>query len=953
MKRLLLLLVLMLASSVNAHAQKFAGLAATPQMGWNSWNTFACDINEQLIRDTADSMIKLGLKDAGYEYVNIDDCWHGKRDEHGVIHPDAERFPSGIKALADYVHNKGLKLGIYSDAGATTCGGRPGSRGHEYQDAKTYADWGIDYVKYDWCDTKGLNAAGAYTTMRDAIRAAGRPMLFSICEWGDNKPWDWAADIGHSWRTTGDIYPCWDCELSHSAFSRYGVMRILDRQAGLRKYAGPGHWNDMDMLEVGMGMSEDEDRAHFAIWAMLASPLILGNDLRKMPESTRRILTNKDVIAISQDKAGIQGWKFLDDGKLEYWAKPQANNEWALMVLNRGEQAVTLNYDWKAHQINDDLSKREMDFKLSVYDWRDAWSGKTGDTSRKLDAKVAPHGALVLRLKPQPVDGAACSTTPAPRKLNYHWMSRERWHQMFQEDVEVADKGGVDLLFVGDSITEGWNKDVWERSFGSWRAANFGIGGDHTGNVLWRLQNGHAEKLHPKTVVLTIGVNNFSFCNATPEQALDGIKLVVAQLRKLYPDASILLNALLPHGQSPQSVERARVLELNRKVATLNDGQHIFFHDYGNAFLKENGELSADIMGDFLHPTSKGYQIWADAMLPDIRKLMSAGVASITAADPQVSRMGRAETRADGSVRFGYPGVSFYLNFEGTRLNAVAQASGTNSYLDVIVDGKARRLRLKEGLQTQVLAEGLVPGKHSVEIVNRTETWQGTAALLSFDTDGRWAAAPALPDRKLLVLGDSVTCGAAIDRVAGEKGDASWGDPLASFGMLMARQLNAQVQLVCYGGRGLIRTWEGKTNDMNLADYYRMAIPTQPTAVPWNQRDYRPDAILVAIGTNDMTTGIPEQEQYVQAYVSLVRTLLQEHPQAQIMLTEGGILSGAKQAALTAYIKETVRRTGDAHVHAIASTSYPGDATNSHPTREQHVSIVNDLLPQVRSVMRW
>jgi len=330
-----------------------------------------------------------------------------------------------------------------------------------------------------------------------------------------------------------------------------------------------------------------------------------------------------------------------------------------------------------------------------------------------------------------------------------------------------------------------------------------------------------------------------------------------------------------------------------------------------------------------------------------------ASAAPIAAADPHVARMGRAEVATDGGVRFSYPGVSFYLGFEGTRLSATAQASGDQSYLDVIVDGVARKLRLAAGRHAVVLADGLASGKHTVEIVNRSETWQGSAALLAFDTDGTWQAARVLPARKLLLLGDSVTCGASIDRVAGEKAGASWANPRASYGMLMAQQLNAQVQLVCYGGRGLIRTWEGKTDELNLADYYGMALPTQPTAVPWDQRDYRPDAILVAIGTNDMTVGIPEREQYVQAYVSLVRMLLQDHPQAQIMLTEGGILRDEKQAALRSYIAETVRRTGDQRVHAIASTGYPGDAIDGHPTKEQNVSIVNDLLPQVRAVMHW
>jgi alpha-galactosidase len=388
-----------LLPSSGAWAQKFDNLAATPQMGWNSWNKFACNIDEKLIRETADAMVKLGLKDAGYQYINIDDCWHGKRDVDGNMHPDPDRFPSGIKALADYVHARGLKLGIYSDVGATTCGHRPGSRGHEYQDARTYAAWGIDYVKYDWCDSTGLSAVGAYTTMRDAIRAAGRPMLLSICEWGDNNPWEWAPEVGHSWRTTGDIYPCWDCEKSHGSWSAFGVLRILDKQAGLRRYAGPGHWNDMDMLEVGMGMTEFEDRAHFSIWSMMASPLILGNDLRSMPESTRKIVGNRDVVAINQDPLGVQALRYYNQGQVELWAKPLAGDEWAVMMLNRGETPLAWHYDWKQHQIGDDLSKREVDFNKAAYRWIDVWTGKTGDTGRPLEMNVPAHGVVLLRLK--------------------------------------------------------------------------------------------------------------------------------------------------------------------------------------------------------------------------------------------------------------------------------------------------------------------------------------------------------------------------------------------------------------------------------------------------------------------------------------------------------------------------------------------------------------------------
>jgi hypothetical protein len=327
--------------------------------------------------------------------------------------------------------------------------------------------------------------------------------------------------------------------------------------------------------------------------------------------------------------------------------------------------------------------------------------------------------------------------------------------------------------------------------------------------------------------------------------------------------------------------------------------------------------------------------------------------ASLTAADPHIARMGRSDISADGAVRFGYPGVSFYLNFEGTRLSVEAEASGENSYLDVIVDGVARKVRLAAGRQTVTLVDGAPAGKHAVEIVNRSETWHGTAALLRFDTDGKWNEAPVLPERKMLMLGDSVTCGEAIDRVPGAKKDPSWWNARSSYGMLMASALHAQVQLVCYGGRGLIRTWENKTDELNLPDYYRLAVADRKKPVEWDQRGYRPDVILSAIGNNDFNPGIPDREQYVGTYVRFVRTLLKDHPQAQIVLTEGGLMTGDRRVALVEYIAETVKRVGDKRVHAIASKAYSGDADDGHPTREQTVNIANDLLPQVRAIMQW
>jgi len=381
------------------HAQKFEGLAKTPQLGWNSWNKFGCDVSEQLIRETADAMVASGMKDAGYLYVNIDDCWHGERDARGFIHPNQERFPSGMKALADYVHSKGLKLGIYSDAGWKTCGGKPGSRGYEYQDALTYAEWGIDYLKYDWCNTEGLKAEGAYLTMREALRKAGRPVLFSLCEWGDNKPWDWGKNVGHSWRTTGDIHPCFDCVEDHGTWKSWGVTYILDMQEGLRVHAGPDHWNDMDMLEVGNGMSVEEDRAHFTIWAMMNSPLIAGNDLRTMSKDTTAILTRKPVIALNQDPLGVQAFRHARRDGLEYWFKPLEHGAWALMVLNRNAEARKAGFDWKTEQVRDELSKREAAFGNTRYRLVDLWSGRSlGNTSKPLAAQVSAHGVLLLQL---------------------------------------------------------------------------------------------------------------------------------------------------------------------------------------------------------------------------------------------------------------------------------------------------------------------------------------------------------------------------------------------------------------------------------------------------------------------------------------------------------------------------------------------------------------------------
>ena len=262
------------------------GLALTPPMGFNNWNATGCAISEQLITDTADIFVSSGLKDAGYRYVNIDDCWAApERDPRtGRLTAHPERFPHGIAWLADYVHTRGLKLGIYTSAGTQTCARTmPGGLDHEEIDAQTFADWGVDYLKYDNCNNAGRPAIERYTKMRDALGKTGRPIVFSICEWGQNKPWEWAGDVGNLWRTTGDINDSWP-----------SVVSILKQNAPLAAAAGPGHWNDPDMLEVGNGgMTDTEYRSHFSLWAMMAAPLLIGSDLRKATPETLRILTNR------------------------------------------------------------------------------------------------------------------------------------------------------------------------------------------------------------------------------------------------------------------------------------------------------------------------------------------------------------------------------------------------------------------------------------------------------------------------------------------------------------------------------------------------------------------------------------------------------------------------------------------------------------------------------------
>ncbi|HEU4869703.1 MAG TPA: alpha-galactosidase [Pyrinomonadaceae bacterium] len=373
-------------TSVQAHDN---GLAKTPPMGWNSWNKFACNVSEKLIKEMADAMVSSGMRDAGYIYLVIDDCWQIDRDAQGNILPDPQRFPSGMKALADYIHSKGLKFGLYSDAGTLTCQKRPGSRGYEFQDARQYAAWDVDYLKYDWCSTSTQNAPASYSIMRDALLKAGRPIVFSICEWGTAKPWLWAKDVGNLWRTTGDIQDCWDCKRDWGGM---GVVHILDLQDGLESYAGPGHWNDPDMLEVGNGgMTTTEYRSHFSLWCLLASPLMAGNDLRSMSPEIKEILTNKEVIAIDQDPLGMQGRRVKRNGDREVWSKQLADGGRAVVLFNRSAKETEISVSWTDIGYPQTLAANV----------RDLWAHKDlGQLTGSFSATVPSHGVVMVTIKP-------------------------------------------------------------------------------------------------------------------------------------------------------------------------------------------------------------------------------------------------------------------------------------------------------------------------------------------------------------------------------------------------------------------------------------------------------------------------------------------------------------------------------------------------------------------------
>ncbi|MFI8263009.1 NPCBM/NEW2 domain-containing protein [Streptomyces sp. NPDC085665] len=357
-------------------------------MGFNNWNSTHCraEFNEAMVKGIADLFVAKGLKAAGYQYVNLDDCWAlPNRDAAGNLVADPVRFPGGIKALADYVHSKGLKFGIYTSAGTKTCdtAGFPGGLGHEQQDASLFASFGVDYLKYDNCNNQGVDAKKRYADMADALRRTGRPIVFSLCEWGENQPWTWASSLGHLWRTTGDIGDSWSSMIS-----------IAHKNQPLAPYAGPGRWNDPDMLEVGNGgMTATEYRTHFTLWSMMSAPLLIGSDLRKATAETFEILSNPDVIALDQDALGKQGTVVSSSGGLVVMAKELANGDRALSLTNETGSTATISARTDALGIGN----------RAPYALKELWTkAASANTSGTISASVAPHATVVYRITPGP-----------------------------------------------------------------------------------------------------------------------------------------------------------------------------------------------------------------------------------------------------------------------------------------------------------------------------------------------------------------------------------------------------------------------------------------------------------------------------------------------------------------------------------------------------------------------
>lgn len=561
-----------------------------------------------------------------------------------------------------------------------------------------------------------------------------------------------------------------------------------------------------------------------------------------------------------------------------------------------------------------------------------------------------------------------------PREEEADWMPIAQWYHKHADQVAKARLGEAELVFLGDSITASWHRGkpqeaVLQRYFGAYRTANFAIGGDQTQHLLWRLQNGLAGELDPKVVVIMIGVNNFGHSNHNPEQVYQGVSAVVDQAHQNYPNATLIVNGILPFDQHADSPNRVKVTQTNQLIEQLDNREYVSVVNFGDLFLDPNAEIPATLMADYLHPTPDGLELYAQHLAP----LVKAHIDQynqinpyIPAGDEQIHIMGRSATGTNHERIIGYPGVTIAMTVNAKTLTMLSASSG-ETYFDLIIDGQfVRTIQIPELKRAVTLFEHPEAQTHSVKLINRSETWHGISTLHGFQLlGGELLQSEPLAQRKLLVIGDSIACGEAIDRVEtpGEvcQKDMRWWNATASFGMLLGKSLNAQTHLVCYGGRGVLRSWNGRTDELNAEDFYHLAVAENTKQYPWKQSQYQADLVLLSIGSNDFseTAGpFPKASTYIKAYSQLVATLLQDHPTAKLVLTEGALLDDSNpermaKSTLQNYLYQVQKLSKSDRVYVVPSRKYQGDACDAHPTKQEHANMAEDFEQPLRNIMGW
>ena len=570
--------------------------------------------------------------------------------------------------------------------------------------------------------------------------------------------------------------------------------------------------------------------------------------------------------------------------------------------------------------------------------------------------------------------GANASTTPVTRTKEFPWMSVSRWYEMHSEDVALAQRNDIELLFVGDSITESWDwgegrDEVYQRYFGDFEAANFAIGGDMTQNLLWRLQHNLRGNLAPTAVVMMIGVNNFLHEQHSPAQVIKGIQADLAQVHDNYPTAKVLMIGVLPFRQNGDHPSRQHVRQVNHAAAKMADNQKVFFIDVNSEFLDQQGDIPQALMADYIHPTAAGLEIIAKKIAPIINQWIMqarAETQKVTASDANINIMGRSATTETQARILAYPGVSLKLRTNAQRVSMHAQSQYGNSYVEVQIDDQpAQAIQLPKQAQDIVLVSNNTQNtSHDILIRNRSETWNGISTIDYFTLQhGSLLELAPLPKRKILIVGDSISCGEAAARPlhmshTNCKKDESWWGATQTYGMQLADRVNAQVQLVCYGGRGLTRTWQGDTKAINAPEFYDYAVPTDKQPLVWDQSLYHPDLAIIALGTNDFSASagqVPDKSAYVSAYLRFIKKIQRDHGIIPIIISDGPLLADddehRRKSTLQDYLRSVEQQSDN--VHFIAAHLYPGDHCDFHPNSQQHQAMAEDLLPDVKKIMQW